>query len=268
MDFLEELDELADAAEASSFYDNEGGGGRAGCSGQELDRRKRSFKVAGDMSTALKLFHQHALPANDDRGDEDGADMLAVILEFFLELCDEGQAGALAFFCPQVCHVHLQMLPATGARQLARAEMVEDFLLTVSARHSVSLALGLSWGLAADLEESLGEGRCGAAARRRRFTFPRFACELESVLFGFDGRWGGSGGGRMLVLGQHQAVLLCDAVAQLQLRRRFAPGRLTRSAQLDLLRDGALEALGEAPVPGCVARAPRRGAALTTSRPS
>ena len=57
MDFLEELDELADAAEASSFYDNEGGGGRAGCSGQELDRRKRSFKVAGDMSTALKLFH-------------------------------------------------------------------------------------------------------------------------------------------------------------------------------------------------------------------
>ena len=158
MDFLEELDELADAAEASSFYDNEGGGGRAGCSGQELDRRKRSFKVAGDMSTALKLFHQHALPANEDRGDEDGADMLAVILEFFLELCDEGQAGALAFFCPQVCHVHLQMLPATGARQLARAEMVEDFLLTVSARHSVSLALGLSWGLAADLEESLGEG--------------------------------------------------------------------------------------------------------------
>ena len=55
----------------------------------------------------------------------------------------------------------------------------------------------------------------------------------------------------MLVSGQHQAVLLCDAVAQLQLRRRFAPGRLTRSAQLDLLRDGALEALGEAPVPGC-----------------
>ena len=148
------------------------------------------------MSTALKLFHQHALPANEDRGDEDGADMLAVILELFLELCDEGQAGALAFFCTQVCHVHLQMLPATGARQLARAEMVEDFLLTVSARHSVSLALGLSWGLAADLEESLGEGRCGAAARRRRFTFPRFACELESVLFGFDGRWGGSGASR------------------------------------------------------------------------
>ena len=59
----------------------------------------------------------------------------------------------------------------------------------------------------------------------------------------------------MLVSGQHQAVLLCDAVAQLQLRRRFAPGRLTRSAQLDLLRDGALKALGEAPVPGCVARA-------------
>ena len=136
------------------------------------------------------------------------------------------------------------MLPATGARQLVRAEMVEDFLLTVSARHSISLALGLSWGLAADLEESLSEGRCGKAARRRRFTFPCFACKLESILFGFDGRWGGSGGGGMLVSGQHQAVLLCDAVAQLKLRRWFAPRRLTRSARLNLLPDGALEALG------------------------
>ena len=62
--------------------------------------------------------------------------------------------------------------------------------------------------------------------------------------------------------------MLCDAVAQLQLRRRFAPGRLTRSAQLDLLRDGALEALGEAPVPGCVARAAaaRRGADYFSSQ--
>jgi len=153
------------------------------------------------------------------------ADLLAVILEFFLDLCDEGQASALAFFWPQVCHVHLQMLPAADTRQLVRVETVEDFLLTVATRHSVNLALSLKWGLTADLEESLGEAHCRPDARRRRFAVLRFTCELESLLFDFDGGWGASG---MFAPGQHQAVLLRDAVAALQLRRRFGARYLTR----------------------------------------
>eukprot|EP00957_Ditylum_brightwellii_P111008 8466057-Ditylum_brightwellii.AAC.1 len=86
----------------------------------------------------------------------------------------------------------MEMLPPLDADMLVRVELFEDFLLTVCAKYSVQLALDLVWGLIADLEESLGSpATASVACLRRRYAVLRFVCELESILFDFDGGWGG-----------------------------------------------------------------------------
>jgi hypothetical protein len=139
---------------------------------------------------------------------------------------------------------------------MIRVELMEDFLLTVATRYSVHLALDLVWGLTADLEESLGSSNCNSLGRRRRFAVLRFVSELESLLFGFDGGWGGGGVTLrgMLAPSRHQAALLRETVSLLQLRRRFGSLHLTRSVRLDNLR--------------AEARAAIRGGALATAEDS
>jgi len=259
-DFLESVGECAQAAEISCFYRGEQEKANETRKGifrpkEKNCLKKEAFKVAGDMSAALKLLYEYALPPERKnlppkshhlcfRG-RDNADMLAAILEFFLDLCDEGQIDAVAFFWPQLCHIHMQMLPPRDTEEMVRVELMEDFLLTVATRYSVHLALDLVWGLKADLEESLGSSNCNSLGRRRRFAILRFVSELESLLFDFDGGWGGGGVSLhgMLSPSQHQAALLRDAMSLLQLRRRFGSHYLTRSVRLDKLRAEALESL-------------------------
>lgn len=176
VDFMEQLDECAQSAESSGFYDSRSVSSKEKVDG--IEGMRKQFQVAGDTSAALRLLYEYALPQNNQSVHNDST-MLATILEFFVDLCESGQIGALAFFWPQICHIHMQMLPPTDTKQLIRVEMIEDFLLTVATRYSVNLALSLSWGLTADLEESLGEAHCHPAARRRRFAVLRFVSELE-----------------------------------------------------------------------------------------
>eukprot|EP00804_Cyclotella_cryptica_P015817 CCRYP_006338-RA/>CCRYP_006338-RA protein AED:0.18 eAED:0.17 QI:0/0/0/1/0.5/0.66/3/0/1616 len=252
-EFIEAVEEAAKASASNCLYglDHEWTDGNDlefSHPKAEIGLKKEAFKVAGDMSAALKLLYDYALPTSKN-ASSDHADMLASILEFFLDLCDEGQLEAMAFFWPQLCHIHMQMLPPLDTVELIRVELVEDFLLTVATRYSVHLALDLVWGLIADLEESLCSSNCNSFSRRRRFAVLRFVSELESLLFDFEGGWGGGGVSLhgMLSPSEHQSVLLRDAMSILQLHRRFGSHYLTRSVRLDTLRSEALESLGDYP---------------------
>lgn len=260
-DFLENIKECAQAAESSCLRggDKERAGNRKGIARprEKICLKKEAFKVAGDMSAALKLLYEYALPPEHKKLPvktkhshlRDNAVMLAAILEFFLDLCDEGQMDAVAFFWPQLCHIHMQMLPPKDIEEMIRVELMEDFLLTVATRYSVHLALNLVWGLTADLEESLGSLNCSSLSRSRRFAIVRFVSELESLLFDFEGGWGGGGVSLhgMLSPSQHQAALLRDSMSLLQLRRRFGSHYLTRSVRLDKLRAEAVQPLKISP---------------------
>jgi len=265
--FVESIEECAQAAGSSCFF-----GGReielaavqnTDRTNEAISMKKESFKVAGDMSAALKLLYQYALPSESRNLPptshlrssrlRDDADMLVAILEFFLDLCEQGQIDAIAFFWPQLCHIHMQMLPPRDTEEMIRVELMEDFLLTVSIRYSVHLALNLVWGLTADLEEGLGSSTSSnSVTRRRSFAILRFVSELESLLFDFEGGWGGGGVSLrgMLTPTQHQATLLRDAMSLVQLRRRFGSHFLTRSVRLDNLRIEALERLEKIPLSG------------------
>jgi hypothetical protein len=130
----------------------------------------------------------------------------------------------------------------------------------VAVKYSIHLALELVWSHTADLEESLQPANflngsayaaassvytCSTHCRRRRFAVLRFLCELESLLFDFDGGWGGGSVclGKMLQPTTHQLQLMKRVAHQLvqallrsssdnsNERRR----RLSRSARWDLL---------------------------------
>jgi len=195
--------------------------------------KKEAFKVANDMSVVIKMFAEEAL------SKEGGVEMLACILEFLLDLCEEEELGTVAFFWPQLRHVHLRMLPPRDANALVRVELVEDFLLTVSCRHSVQLALELLWGLAADMEEGFEEASSNAC-RSRRYAVMNFTCELEGLLFGLEG--GQTAGCLVGALAfkpsVHQSILIREQIGVLQLHRKFSGHHLTRSARMDDLARG------------------------------
>ena len=194
----------------------------------------------------------------------DNIDLFRCVLEFLLDLCDKNTANvnidttnhpedtlssataatnlsSIAFFWPQLCHIHLRMLPATNATSLARIDLMEDFLLTVATKYSIHLALELVWSHTADLEESLqvsssaplldqsikessapnnepNNNTISSACRRRRFAIIRFLCELESLLFDFDGGWGGGSVtlGKMFVPTPHQVHIMKVAMTYIQ----------------------------------------------------
>jgi phosphatidylinositol 4-kinase B len=176
--------------------------------------KKEAVRVAGDMGSALKLLSEYSLA-----GD---IEMFKNILDFFLDLCDEGDLASVAFFWPQLQSLHLRMLPPMDINQLIRVEIIEDFLLTVALRYSVHLSLDMIWGYVADLEDSLFHSNSPPSTRRRRFSVLRFVCELESLLFDFKGGWGGGSVSlrNILTPSPHQVTMLSDAIEQLMVYRR------------------------------------------------
>eukprot|EP00559_Dactyliosolen_fragilissimus_P003105 CAMPEP_0184866710 /NCGR_PEP_ID=MMETSP0580-20130426/23385_1 /TAXON_ID=1118495 /ORGANISM="Dactyliosolen fragilissimus" /LENGTH=1688 /DNA_ID=CAMNT_0027366529 /DNA_START=61 /DNA_END=5123 /DNA_ORIENTATION=+ len=248
-EFLEKL------KEASSLLTLSLGDEADTSANDEFRLKKEALKVAGDMGTAIKLLHEHALCRGSQTYDDNSnRDMLACILDFLLDLCDDGQLSTLGFFWPQLCQIHLKMLPPTDTQSFLRVELMEDFLLTVCVKYSVHLALHLVWNCIADLEDGMifensntisvsasstsSFPISGSASRRRRFAVLRFVCELESLLFDFDGGWGGGSVSlrNMLIPSDHQAALIRDAMVVIQAHRRCSRNHLARSARIDKLR--------------------------------
>jgi hypothetical protein len=257
------------------------------------DLKKQAIRVAGDMGTAMKLLLEQALPhqvvsssssasmpsspssaaaiSPSSVLDDGNTEMLQCLLEFLLDLAMEGELNALAFFWPQLCFIHLRMLPPENAAELARVELVEDFLLTIATRHSIHLAIELIWSHSADLEDanvacggllggpnssssssviggsSSGAGADGSsgedatlitpACRKRRFAVLRFLCELESLLFGFEHGWGAGSMcvGTMMIPSPHQTQMLREGMLQVQQYRQTNPDQLSRSVRRDKL---------------------------------
>ena len=228
-EFLELLSEHALEAIASSTMQTE-----------TIQMKKKALLVAGDMRAAIEMLYENALPKSGGNGgvaSSKSTEMLSCILEFFLDLCERGELSSIAFFWPQICQIHLQMLPATDSESLARIELVEDFLLTVCSKHSIHLGLEIVWSCVADLEESIGSGLAPPSCRRRRFALMRFLCELESLIFDLDGGWGG---GFVSMRGMyspsgHQSTLIKHAMGILQMHRRFGSHHLSRSVRLEKL---------------------------------
>jgi len=192
--------------------------------------KKQAFRIAGDLGSAMKLLAEYTF-----NGD---LEMFKHILDFFLDLCDEGDISSVAFFWPQLQCLHLQMLPPRNCEELIRVELMEDFLLTVTVKYSVQMALDIIWGYVADLEDSLFHTNISPATRRRRFSVLRFVCELESLLFDFQDGWGGGSVSlrNMLTPSPHQVTMLKEGMLQLaEYRRDTAEFFLSRSARMDKL---------------------------------
>ena len=208
--------------------------------------KTQAFRVAGDMGTALKLLHENALPpSGGGGGDEDSSgiggpnnnstELLQCILEFFLDLLEDGELATLGFFWPQLLNIHLQMLPATNAASLKRIELMEDFLLTVATKYSIHLAAELIWSHTADLEDSKTLPYCA----KRKSSVLRFLCELESLLFDFDKGWGGGSVtvGQFLSPSNHQIQLLKLHMQDIQnYRLQQTDLWLSRSQRMDKLK--------------------------------
>jgi hypothetical protein len=212
-EFLERLDEVASGRRNNI----------------QVELKKQAFQMAGaDMGTAMKLLMEQAFSSDES------TDVLQCVLEFLLNLCDEwSDLQSVAFFWQQLCQIHLRMLPATNAVAASRVDLFEDFLLTICVNYSIHLALEIVWSHTADLEDSMQMSSsgssssevetCAAIPRRRRFSVLRFLCELESLLFDFDGGWGGGSVavGKLLKPTPHQVQLLKTSATQLrQLRPR------------------------------------------------
>ena len=228
--------------------------------------KKEALKVAGDMGTAIKLLYEYAIPNSSSDysysiatrstlGTVDllsmtngsaSTEMFSSILDFFLDLCRDGDVASVAFYWPQICQIHLQMLPPLDMNSLARIELMEDFLITVSTKYSINLALELTFNCMADLEESFGPNRDSAAAscRRRKYALLRFVSELESYIFDFEGGWGG---GSISLRGlftpsEHQGALIRSAMGMLQMHRQlFCRNFVTGSTRLEKLQSETLE---------------------------
>ena len=251
VEFIHKLNEYAHDA-IGNGGDGDDCDDNNGRTNETIKMKKEALMHAGDMRAAIEMLREHALPKQSTglrygvgiAAAKGGTEMLSCVLEFFLDLCEQGEIASVAFFWTQICQIHMQMLPPTDTESLIRIESMEDFLLTVCTGFSVHLGLELVWSCLADLEECVGAGNMpSASCRRRRFAMIRFICELESLIFDEEGGWG-SGSlclRGMLAPSAHQESVINDTIKILQLHRRFSTYHLTRSVRLDKLRHEAQE---------------------------
>ena len=204
--------------------------------------KQQALRFNGDMGSALKMLVMHALPNplheedDDHTVDQKSTQLLQCILEFFFDLVEEGELKSIAFFWPQLLHIHLQMLPASNVVSLRRVELMEDFLLTVATQYSVQLAIELIWNHTADVEDARTLPHCA----KRRSAVLRFLCELESLLFEFDMGWGGGSVtvGHFLGPSAPQLEIMKSGMRAVQSFRLIQPERLSRSQrERKILRD-------------------------------
>ena len=204
--------------------------------------KQQALRFNGDMGTALKMLVMHALPNplheedDDHTVDQKSTQLLQCILEFFFDLVEEGELQSIAFFWPQLLHIHLQMLPASNIVSLRRVELMEDFLLTVASQYSVQLAIELIWNHTADMEDAKTLPHCA----KRRSAVLRFLCELESLLFEFEMGWGGGSVtvGQFLGPSAPQLEIMKCGMREIQSFRLIQPERLSRSQrERKILRD-------------------------------
>ena len=190
--------------------------------------KKQAFRVAGDIGSALKLLHELTSKVGSE-------DMLRHVLDFFLDLCEEGELNAVAFFWPQLRAIHLSLMPASTFEELCKLELMEDFMLTIATKYSIQLAMELVWGCVADLQDAMSRESTRMECRRRRFSVLRFVCELESLLFDFADGWGGGSVSlrNMLTPSPHQVALLKEEMTQLQMARKKGSFHLSRSTRMD-----------------------------------
>ena len=254
-EFIDKLNEYANDAIGNT--NNKDSSGHTVSVNETIQMKKEALMVAGDMRAAIEMLREHALPKNSSgtgygvgaSAAKGGTEMLSCVLEFFLDLCEQGELNSVAFFWTQICQIHMQMLPPTDTDSLIRVELVEDFLLTVCTKYSVHLALELVWSCLADLEESIGLGNNpSSSCRRRRFAMIRFVCELESLILHMDGLWGGGSVclRGMFLPSKQQALVINNVMEILQLHRRCTSNHLSRSARLDKLRidaEGQMEVI-------------------------
>lgn len=215
--------------------------------------KQEAFRANGDMATALKLLADNASPTSRSLGagsrrslssalddeeedysrNQNSTELLKSILEFFLDLLDDGELQSVAFFWPQMLNIHLQMLPPSDASALTRVELMEDFLLTVATKYSIQLAIELIWSHSADLEDATKTSPL-AHCSKRKYAVLRFLCELESLLFDFEGGWGGGSVtvGSFLAPSNHQIALLKSGMMAIQAFRKQQPEKLSRSQRV------------------------------------
>eukprot|EP00934_Nitzschia_sp_Nitz4_P003317 Nitzschia sp. Nitz4//scaffold155_size52807//3660//7830//NITZ4_006790-RA/size52807-processed-gene-0.13-mRNA-1//-1//CDS//3329537351//3307//frame0 len=208
--------------------------------------KQQAFRFNGDMGTALKLLADNALPnvSQDDDDDatmdyaahQNATELVECILEFFLDLLEEGELQSVAFFWPQMLNIHLQMLPPQDTVSLRRIELMEDFLLTVATQHSIQLAIDLIWSHTADLEDAKATPP-KAVCTKRRYAVLRFLCELESLLFDHEMGWGGGTVtvGSFMGASPHQQSLLKSGMRSIQDYRMSHSVRLSRSRRVEKL---------------------------------
>jgi hypothetical protein len=102
--------------------------------------KRQAFRVAGDMGSAMKLLAEDTVSGDFE--------LFKHILDFLLDLCDEGDLSTVAFFWPQLqCFRTLQMLPPNDCSELIRWELMEDFWLTVAIRHFSTAGAGACLGV-------------------------------------------------------------------------------------------------------------------------
>lgn len=242
-EFLEELDEAAVSTNSVTLN-------------KQAALKTQAFRAAGDMTSALRLLLEYCglnnangavkSPSNAPQRRQDQRTDLVCLLNFLLDLCENGdELQSIAFFWPQLCHLHLRLLPAETIAQAAIVELLEDFLITIATRYSIQLALELVWSHTADLEEAFDKPAATESAEtenfaclKRRYAVLRFVCELESQLFDLDGGWGGGHVtvGKLFTPTRHQSDLIRKDIAVMQRIRQRQPLRLVSSARLDNLR--------------------------------
>ncbi|CAM9289491.1 unnamed protein product [Ectocarpus sp. 4 AP-2014] len=105
----------------------------------------------------------------------------AVVLH--LRMLAEKDLDSIDFFWPQVLHAFYLLVPTTTAEGVFKAELLEDFILTMALR-STHLALKLVWWLKGYVEDLAGESAAtpGKGATGKQAHLIRLAVEVEDIV--------------------------------------------------------------------------------------
>ena len=101
VEFIHKLNEYAHDA-IGNAGDKDDCDGNNGSINETIKMKKEALMVAGDMRAAIEMLHEHALPKKSTglrygvgiSAAKGGTEMLSCVLEFFLDLCEQGECSA------------------------------------------------------------------------------------------------------------------------------------------------------------------------------